>query len=92
MGLSRVYSGCRKCPYMDTCDHKRMEALGYLPGPIAAQATETVRAELVQPMMAAHKYRDIKVAEGMTVTIDLEELKQKMVEDFYRNINMLSQG
>ena len=43
-------------------------------------------------MMAAHQYRDIKVAEGMTVTIDLEELKQKMVDDFYRNINMLSQG
>lgn len=30
MGLSRLAEACRKCPYVDTCDHKRMEALGYL--------------------------------------------------------------
>ena len=33
MGLSRLAEVCRKCPYVDTCDHKRMEALGYLPMP-----------------------------------------------------------
>lgn len=33
MGLSRLAETCRKCPYVDTCDHKRIEALGYLPMP-----------------------------------------------------------
>ena len=33
MGLSRLAKACRKCPYVDTCKHKRMEALGYLPMP-----------------------------------------------------------
>lgn len=33
MGLSRLAEVCRKCPYVDTCDHKRMEAIGYLPMP-----------------------------------------------------------
>lgn len=28
MGLAKA---CRKCPYVDTCNHKLMEALGYLP-------------------------------------------------------------
>lgn len=44
MGLSQLAETCRKCPYVDTCDHKRMEALGYLPMPkieaLNAQTTE----------------------------------------------------
>lgn len=31
MGLSRLSKTCQACPYVETCDHKRMEALGYLP-------------------------------------------------------------
>ena len=31
MGLSQLASKCRACPYVDSCDHKQMEALGYLP-------------------------------------------------------------
>ncbi len=93
MGLSRIYSQCRKCPYVDTCDHKRMEALGYLPEQsIAAPAASPLAADMVQPMAVKHDYRDIKIAEGTTVTIDIEELKKKMVEDFYRGVGMLSQG
>lgn len=33
MGLSKLTAQCQVCPYVDTCDHKRMEALGYLPLP-----------------------------------------------------------
>ena len=33
MGLSRLSKKCQTCPYVKTCDHKRMEALGYLPTP-----------------------------------------------------------
>ena len=31
MGLSRLVAKCRACPYVSTCEHKQMEALGYLP-------------------------------------------------------------
>lgn len=44
MGLSRLAEACRACQYVGTCDHKRMEALGYLPTPkidaVNAQAAE----------------------------------------------------
>lgn len=33
MGLSRLAAKCRACPYVSTCNHKQMEALGYLPLP-----------------------------------------------------------
>lgn len=30
MGLSKLAERCRICPKVDTCNHKRMEAYGYL--------------------------------------------------------------
>lgn len=33
MGLSRLSEQCRTCPFVDTCNHKKMEALGYFPEP-----------------------------------------------------------
>lgn len=33
MGLSQLAKVCQRCPYVDTCDHKQMEALGYLSMP-----------------------------------------------------------
>lgn len=41
MSLSKFSARCQACPFVDTCDHKEMEALGYLPLPEpAAQSTE----------------------------------------------------
>ena len=44
MGLSRLAEVCRKCPYVDTCDHKRMEAIGYLSMP----KIEAVNAQVME--------------------------------------------
>lgn len=47
MGLSRLAEVCRKCPYVDTCDHKRMEAIGYLSMPkIEAVSTQVTEIKL----------------------------------------------
>ena len=31
MGLSKLAAMCQKCSKVDTCDHKRMEAVGCIP-------------------------------------------------------------
>lgn len=36
MALARLKKQCRECPFVETCEHKEMEALGYLPEPIMA--------------------------------------------------------
>lgn len=47
MGLSRLTEVCRKCPYVDTCDHKQMEAIGYLSMPkIEAVSTQVTEIKL----------------------------------------------
>ncbi len=83
MGLSRMSAQCRQCPFVDTCNHKKMEALGYLPDPYIASATEPVLADLTAPLAVKHDYRDIKVSENVTVTIDLEDLKRELVKSHF---------
>lgn len=36
MGLSQLSEKCRKCPFVDECDYKQIEALAYLPEPQVA--------------------------------------------------------
>lgn len=58
MGLSRLAKKCQACPYVSTCDHKRMEALGYLPLPeanveVKVDLSATPTAELVDQLSRA---------------------------------------
>ena len=78
--LSKLYSGCRRCPYKDSCSNKRMGAYGYLQ-PAANNISESVSS----PVMVTHDYRDIKINASTTVTIDLEDIKKRLAEDFYRS-------
>lgn len=87
MGLSRLATACRKCPYVSTCDHKRMEALRFME-PLAAEAVAPITAPITVPTAVKHDFRQVKVAPGTTVTIDLEELKARMVDDFYREVGL----
>ena len=83
MGLTRLSAKCRACPFLEKCDHKEMGALAYLE-PVAAAPV----AEMVQPMAVKHDYRDIKIGENTTITIDVEELKRHMKRDFYKTAGL----
>lgn len=88
MGLSKLDAKCMVCPKVDTCNHKRMVALAYLPEPIAAPYSEPVAANMTEPMMVKHDYRDVKIAPGVTVTIDLEDVAKELEKEFYRSIGL----
>ena len=53
---------------------------GYLQ-PAVSNISESVSA----PVMVKHDYRDIKIDASTTVTIDLEDIKKRLAEDFYRS-------
>ena len=48
MGLSRLSEKCRKCPFVDKCNHKQMEALAYLSKPLT-EAWEQFVVTVRQP-------------------------------------------
>ena len=81
---SKLYSGCRQCPYKDSCSNKRMEAHGYLQS-VASNISDNISESASSPVMVKHDYRDIKIDASTTVTIDLEDIKKRLVEDFYRS-------
>lgn len=43
MALSKLSAKCRACPKVDTCDHKEMEAYGFLPYPPQREPTITAQ-------------------------------------------------
>lgn len=86
--LSRLSKKCRECPFKEKCSKKRMEAEGYLPEPMLASDTMPSTQELAAPVLKQHNYREVKVAEGITITIDLEELKEQMKQDFYKSVGL----
>ena len=51
MALARLAKQCRECPFVETCEHKKMEALGYLPEPIMADVKAPVTADIAVPIL-----------------------------------------
>lgn len=77
---------CRQCRFKATCKNKQLEALGELPLPLAERAAKESANDLLMPIAVKHDYRNIKIAENTTVTIDLEELKKEVTESFYKDL------
>lgn len=80
MSLSQLSSKCKACPFVSKCSNKRLEAL--------AIASADVHTDIARPLMVKHDYRDIKVAENTTVTVDLEVLKKNMKDAIYKNAGL----
>lgn len=94
--VSQLSEMCRECPYVDKCRHKRMESIACIipddhnkMGRLESSAESPMVADMVEPLAVKHDYRDIKVAEGMTVTIDIEDIKKKMIEEFYKGVGLV---
>ena len=48
-------------------------------------AASIISQDVAAPVMVKHDYRDIKIDASTTVTIDLEDIKKRLSEDFYRS-------
>lgn len=78
-GLTRMAKMCRECPFKDMCKNKRMEKEAYL-----TPTTSPIIEDMASPVLKARDYRNVKVAENTTITIDVEELKERMRKDIYK--------
>lgn len=87
MALSKLSAMCNNCMFKDTCEHKRMEAVGILE-PVAQSTIEDAAA----PLMVKHSYRDVYIDKNITVTIDLEELKKELENAIYRDAGLMMYG
>lgn len=84
--ISKLHPKCEECRYVDDCDEKRMVACGLLEikeSP-AMPAAGSISQPVAQDFFVKHDYRDIKINDTQTITIDLEELKKDLERDIYR--------
>lgn len=75
MTLSRLCAECAACRFKETCQHKRMEMVGFVE-PVSAQNVAPLEANLAVP----HEYRQVKIAPGTTVTIDLKDIEKDIAK------------
>lgn len=73
MGLSKLAAGCRACPYVDTCGHKRMEAVGFLP--LFQSAAQPILRETME----------IRV-DGKPVTVYVDEIEKQLTRELYAHL------
>lgn len=86
--LRRMASKCRICSERDSCEHKNMELCAYIEQDVSAKIAIPSVAKLTQPILIPHDYRNIKVDENTTITIDVDELKRQMQKDFYKQMGI----
>lgn len=57
MSLSKLAAKCQACPFVDTCDHKEMEALGFLALPVipTEQMVQQSRLDILQNSMGVNQ-------------------------------------
>lgn len=88
--ITKTASICQICPYKDECDNKRLESCAFAEvekqnsAPLIRENTTSCAA----PILRKHSYRDIRLDENTTVTIDLEEVKEQLRKDFYRQAGL----
>lgn len=82
---------CNKKAYADlrkdceTCSERDACFSGHAVGVALAQP---ILQDVAQPLLVPHDYRNIKVAEGMTLTVDVEDLKKQLERDLYRKAGL----
>ena len=88
MSLSKLSARCQACPFVDTCDNKEMEALGYLPIPEpAAQPTEKGYQKVEnlwsnpQMLIGSDPASGGMVSIGSKIDIDVEGLVRTIARD-----------
>ena len=88
--ITKTASICQICPYKDECDNKRLESCAFVEveKQNSAPYTQQNTINFTAPALRKHQYRDIRLDENTTVTVDLEEIKEQLRKDFYRQAGL----
>ena len=85
MALARLAKSCRKCPFVETCEHKELEAVEYLPDTITADVKAPVATDIAAPILRETVSR---VVYGNVVTMYKDELEKILYKDLYSHLGL----
>ena len=82
--LSRLSKTCQKCPYVNSCQNKRMEALAYYPESIDATASENITSPMTQPILRETTKINI---DGTFVEVYKDDIVKQLYEKLYKDLH-----
>ena len=86
MGLSRLAAKCMECPFVDKCDNKRMEALGYLETPnLASPYAEPIVASTTEPIL---RETMTVMVDGSPTVVYKDEIEKQLYESLYSHLGL----
>lgn len=86
MGLSKLAAACRACPYVDTCDHKRMEAHGHLPyPPLSEEASMPAASSAAQPAL---RETMVIYVNGYPQRVYKDEIEKQLTRGLYAHLGL----
>jgi hypothetical protein len=72
MGLSRLAKACRDCPFVETCQNKRMEA--------STQAGMSAAAPILRETMT------VNAGDGTMVQVYKDDIKRELEKHLYEHL------
>ena len=86
MGLSRLAAKCMECPFVDKCDNKRMEALGYLEIPnLTSSYAEPIVASTTEPIL---RETMTVMVDGSPTVVYKDEIEKQLYESLYSHLGL----
>lgn len=88
--ITKTASICWICPYKDKCDNKRLESCAFVEveKQNSAPLIQKKTTDCAAPALRKHSYSEIRLDENTTVTVDLEEVREQLRKDFYRQLGL----
>ena len=81
--LSRLSKTCQECPYVDSCQNKRMEALMHYPESMVANTAENVATPMIQPILRETMKINI---DGNFVEVYKDDIEKQLYENLYKDL------
>ena len=81
--LSRLSKTCQKCPYADSCQNKRMEALAYYPESVIGDTALNIAAPMTQPILRETMKINI---DGYLVEVYKDNIEKQLYEKLYKDL------
>lgn len=87
MGLSKLSEKCKKCPKVDSCDHKYMEACAYLEMPkISMDVSQSISQSLSMPL--ARETMLINDGNGNMVKVYKDDIEKQIYKGIYEHLGL----
>lgn len=81
--LSILSKTCQECPYVGSCQNKRMEALMHCQESIVANTAENIATPMIQPILRETMKINI---DGKFVEVYKDDIEKQLYEKLYKDL------